>query len=109
MTSISPSSGPTAGGTYVTILGSDLTDDQFDTPQVDFGGMPASYVYVYSQGDILAESPAGAASTVDVTVVTPGGASPTTSADQFTYVPPPVVTGTSPDSGPVGGGTTVTI
>ena len=44
---------------------------------------------------------------MDVTVVTSGGTSATSSADQFTYLPS--VTGISTDSGAVGGGTVVTI
>jgi hypothetical protein len=35
--------------------------------------------------------------------------SPIVTADQFTYVPAPAVTGVSPPSGPLSGGTTVTI
>jgi hypothetical protein len=57
-------------------------------------------------------SPAGSAGTVNVTVTTPGGTSATSSADYFTYtvpVPAPTVTEVKPDSGPAGGGTTVTI
>ena len=44
---------------------------------------------------------------VDVTVVTAGGTSATSSADQFSYTP--VVTGISPAAGLATGGTTVTI
>ncbi|MFD0890499.1 IPT/TIG domain-containing protein, partial [Streptosporangium algeriense] len=46
---------------------------------------------------------------VDVKVTTPYGTSATTSAGKFTYVKPPAVTGISPASGPVAGGTSVTI
>jgi autotransporter-associated beta strand protein len=48
------------------------------------------------------------AGTVDVTVVTPSGISPVSSADQFTYFAA-AVTGVSPAAGPSAGGTTVTI
>ena len=48
--------------------------------------------------------------TVDVTVTIPvGGTSATSTADQFTYVAAPTVTGVSPTTGAVAGGTTVTI
>ena len=57
---------------------------------------------------ITADSPAGSG-VVDVTVTTPGGKSATSSADQFTYIVAPVVTGLSPTSGPAVGGTFVTI
>ena len=39
----------------------------------------------------------------------PGGTSPTSAADQFTYTAAPAVTGLSPTSGPAAGGTSVTI
>ena len=60
--------------------------------------------------EITANSPAGTG-TVDVTVTTLAGTSPVTPADQFTYtaVVAPAVTGLSPTSGPVAGGTLVTI
>jgi hypothetical protein len=44
-----------------------------------------------------------------VTVTTAAGTSATGSADQFTYVAAPTVTGVSPGSGPTGGATSVTI
>jgi len=47
--------------------------------------------------------------TVDVTVTTANGTSPTSVADQFTYVAVPTVTGVSPGTGSGAGGTSVTI
>ena len=95
---VSPSGGPLAGGTAVTITGTDLSG----ASEVDFGGVPASFA-VNADGSITAVSPAGAAGTVDVTVITDGGASAPTAADQFTYADPaPVVTGVSPSSGAAG-------
>ena len=102
---VSPSGGPLAGGTAVTITGTDLSG----ASEVDFGGVPASFA-ANADGSITAVSPAGAAGAVDVTVITDGGASAPTAADQFTYADPaPVVTGVSPSSGSVAGGTAVTI
>ncbi|MHC5541319.1 IPT/TIG domain-containing protein, partial [Singulisphaera rosea] len=57
----------------------------------------------------MATSPPGAAGVVDVTVITPGGTSPVTLADRFTYGTQITVTGVGPASGPLVGGTTVTI
>jgi IPT/TIG domain-containing protein/BACON domain-containing protein len=102
--SISPTSGPAAGGTFVTITGTGFTTDS----QVRFGSVAASNFTVVSATQITAFSPAGSGK-VDVTVTTPGGTSATSTADQFTYVPVPVVTSVSPNSGPATGGTTVTI
>jgi hypothetical protein len=42
-------------------------------------------------------------------VTSPGGTSPNTATDDFTYVPAPTVVSLAPTSGPAAGGTTVTI
>ena len=63
---------------------------------------------VNSATQITATAPAGTG-TVDVTVTTRGGTSGTSSADQYSYVAAPAVSGISPASGPGAGGTSVTI
>ena len=73
VTSISPTSGPAAGGTTVIITGSDFTG----VTKVLFGTVAASGVTLNSDTQITAVSPAGSG-TVDVRVITPGG----TSCDQ---------------------------
>jgi hypothetical protein len=102
---ISPVAGPLNGGTQVTITGTGFTG----APVVHFGTAAASSVTVLSATQILAVAPAEAAGTVDVTVTGPGGVSTTSSADQFTYLAAPAVTGVSPAVGPLGGGTQVMI
>ena len=105
VTSVSPASGPTAGGTGVTITGTNFTG----ATAVDFGSVAASTFTVGSAGSITATAPAQAAGTVDVTVTTPGGTSATGTADKFTYDAAPTVTKVSPAAGPTAGGTSVTI
>ena len=106
VTGISPSSGPNTGGTTVTITGSGFTS----TTQVFFGANAATSFTVTNDSTITAVSPAGTG-TVDVTVVNLGGTSPTSSADQFTYVVlfAPTVTSVTPRSGPASGGIEVVI
>jgi large repetitive protein len=107
VTGINPDSGPTAGGTAVTINGTGFTG----ATAVDFGTTAATGVVVVNDTTITATSPAGTG-VADVTVVTPSGTSATSAADRFTYtavVVAPTVTGVSPDSGPTAGGTSVTI
>jgi hypothetical protein len=110
VTGLSPTSGPAAGGTLVTIIGTGFTG----ASAVDFGTAAAMGVTVVNNTTITADSPAGAGS-VDVTVMTPAGTSATTPSDRFTYIAAattttaPTVTGVSPNSGPTVGGTTVTI
>ena len=82
VTLVSPSSGSTAGGTAVTITGTDLTNGSFT---VYFGASVATIAGA-SESQITATSPAHAVGSVYVTVVNSGGTSPTSAADQFTYV-----------------------
>ncbi|MGH7019824.1 MAG: IPT/TIG domain-containing protein [Brevundimonas sp.] len=105
VTSISPTSGPSTGGTSVTITGTNLSG----ATAVTFGATAASGFTVNSATQITATAPAGSAGTVDVRVTTAGGTSATSVADQFTYVGAPTVTSISPTAGPATGGTTVTL
>jgi hypothetical protein len=101
---VSPGAGPVAGGTTVSITGVNLAE----AANVKFGASNAASFTVVSPTSLTAVSPAGTG-TVDVVVSTPGGPSSATSADRFSYVPLPTVTGLTPVRGPIAGGTTVTI
>ena len=82
VSSVTPAVGPTAGGTSVTVAGANLSG----ATAVDFGTKAGTGVSVNGGGTSLTvTSPAGAVGTVDITVTTPGGTSPTSAADQFTY------------------------
>jgi hypothetical protein len=105
VTSVAPNTGPTAGGTSVTITGTGLTG----ATAVKFGSGSATGVTVVSDTQITATAPAGAVGTVDVTVITAGGTSATGGADSFGYVAAPVVSTIAPSSGPLAGGTVVTV
>src|SRR5262245_15280244 len=105
---VNPNTGPTSGGTSVTITGTNFSG----ATVVRFGNNAAGSFTVNSATQITATSPAGVG-TVDVTVTTEGGTSATSTADQFTYVPAPApaptVTNINPNTGPSSGGTSVTI
>jgi hypothetical protein len=104
VTSVSPNSGPTAGGTTVIIAGSDFATGA----TVTFGGTSAK-VTALSSTSITAVTPSHAAGAVTVTVTNPGGAS-WSLVNGFTYqAPGPVITKVAPASGPVKGGTQVNI
>jgi len=105
ITSIYPSTGPSAGGTIVNITGTNFTG----ATGVLFGSTAASSYTVNNATSITATAPAVSAGVVDVTVSTAGGTSATSSADQFTYVAPPAVSSISPTTGTSAGGTSVTI
>ena len=101
-----PRSGGSNGGTTVAISGAGFTG----ATTVSFGSTPALSFTVNSATSITAVSPSGTPGTVDVTVTTPSGTSPTSVNDQFTYLAPaPTVSGVSPSSGPVAGNQTVMI
>lgn len=108
VTGVDPSSGPSAGGTIVTIKGTNLS-----VPcAVDFGKAPAlTPPVVVNASEITVTAPPGTG-TVAVTVTTSCGTSSTSvsSANQYTYTAPaPTVTAISPSTGPATGGTPVTI
>ena len=109
VTGVNPISGPTGGGTSVTITGSNLTG----TTAVAFGGHPALSFAVVDAAHISAVDPPGTAGEVDVTVTTPAGTTAASPADRFYYgagpAPQPIVTGVSPPTGSTTGGDHVAI
>ncbi|MGW7003917.1 virginiamycin B lyase family protein [Streptomyces sp. NPDC054933] len=79
LTAISPTQGPAAGGTVVTITGTNLTG-----ASVTIGGSPATNVSVNPGGtQITATTPPGTPGPADVTVTTGGGTATLPAA--FTY------------------------
>ena len=81
--SVAPTSGPIAGGTSVTVTGTDFTDVQ----GVSFGSVPAAGYSVTSEGQLTAVAPAGtSAGAVPVSVTTEAGTA--SSAQSFTYSAP---------------------
>ncbi|HET7213288.1 MAG TPA: IPT/TIG domain-containing protein [Terriglobia bacterium] len=105
VSSVSPASGSTNGGTGVTITGTNFSAGA----TVTFGGTAATSVTVVSGASITATTPAHAAGAVTVAVTNTGGQSGTL-PNGFTYVSPtPTVSSVSPNSGSTNGGTSVTI
>lgn len=84
VTALSPSSGPTSGGTQVVVTGTNLAS----ATAVRFGAIPASFT-VNSATQITATAPAGSSGTVDVTVTTAAGTSSTSASDHYTYLSAP--------------------
>ena len=105
VSSVSPTSGSTNGGTGVTITGTNFAAGA----TVTFGGTAATNVSFVSSTSITATTPAHAAGAVSVVVTNTGGQSGTLSSG-FTYTAPaPTVSSVSPNSGSTNGGTAVTI
>jgi hypothetical protein len=85
VTAVSPTEGPSSGGTEVTISGSNLGE----ATAVEFGSVAASSFKVNATGtSIVAISPKEPARKVNVTVDSPGFTSATSESDLFTFVAP---------------------
>ncbi|TDQ00653.1 RHS repeat-associated protein [Labedaea rhizosphaerae] len=104
---ITPQSGPTTGGTTVTLTGTGFRG----ATAVSFGQTAVAFS-VASDTTITAVSPSGTG-TVDVTVTTPVGSTALTPADRFTYTTSPgakpTVTLVVPNRGRTTGGDLVAI
>jgi IPT/TIG domain. len=83
LTSVSPNTGTTTGGTRVTLTGKNFVSGA----RVTFGGAAATSVVVVSATQITASTPPHKAGGVDVVVTNPGGQSGTLPSG-FTYHKP---------------------
>ena len=104
LTSVQPGSGPTGGGTTVTVTGSGFMAGM----KVFFGDAESTDVTPASAQQVLAVTPPGPNGLVDVTVENPDG-TPDALGDIFQYIAPPAITAMYPTSGPEDGGTQVTL
>jgi YVTN family beta-propeller protein len=113
VTNLSLHWGPVAGGTGVTITGTNFTG----ASAVHFGSASASTFSVNAAGTAITvlSPPAAGAGTLDVTVTTAVATSQIAVADAFSYLAPPpvvaapVVTALSPNFGPTSGLSSVDI
>ncbi len=106
ISSVSPSSGGTAGGTSITINGQNFTG----ATGVTIDGVAATALVVNSNTQITVTTPAGTAGAKTVAVTSPLGTG--TLLSGFTYsvlLPAPTITGVAPASGATAGGTSVVI
>jgi outer membrane autotransporter protein len=103
VTAVSPAGGPMSGGTAITITGTDFTG----ATAVTIGGVAATATTVVDANTITAVTPAHTAGAVDVAVTTPSGT--LAGSGLYTYLAAPTVTAINPASGPITGGTAVTI
>ncbi|MBT0771396.1 IPT/TIG domain-containing protein [Kineosporia sp. J2-2] len=105
VTGLTPSTGPPAGGTTVTIAGTNFVAGS----TVRFGSASATNVTVNSPTSITADAPAGTGSQF-VTVTNSGGTSAQVQGAVYTYsTPAPTVSSIAPTHGPLAGGTSVTV
>jgi hypothetical protein len=106
VTSLRPGAGPLAGGTLITITGSGFASGA----TVSLGGTACTQVAVLSDTEISCITAAKTAGAVNVVVTnTDTGVGTLTNGFTYTTALPPTVSSLSPSSGPLSGGTTVTI
>jgi hypothetical protein len=119
VSSVHPSAGPLAGGTEITVTGSDFTDGTAVVFAFANGTKTTVKATPGSGSSVTVAVPAASASllatdqavaNVEVRVTTDGSSatSPATGADQFTYKGPKV-TWLGQMTGPLAGGTTLTV
>lgn len=102
---LSPAQGPDEGGTAVTLTGTGLTG----ATGVTFDGIPADDVVVVDDGTITLTTPPHAAGVVDVVVALPGLDAVATGGYAYLLPGAPTVASVVPPTGPVAGGTEVTL
>jgi hypothetical protein len=116
VTNLSVHSGPSSGGTTVTVFGTGFEG----ATSVYFGTAPVSQIQVNPSGTAITVASPPGLGTVDVRVANPAAESPAVPGDLFTYTfgsgqggvtfsPPPTVGAVQPRLGPAAGGQTVTV
>ena len=103
--SVRPDNGPLAGGTEVTITGTNF----IDVTAATVGGAALQALVVVSDTLITGTIPAAGSSGARDVAVTSTSRGSATCIACFTYNPSPVVTAVTPDNGPLAGGTAVAI
>lgn len=119
VTSVTPATGDVAGGTAVTITGTNLVNAVAGASTVSFGAKPGTSVSCTADGLTCTATspPVASAGTVDVRVTNAEGqTSAAVAADQFAYTAAtttapgaPTVTAVSPSAGLTSGGTSVKV
>ena len=111
VTAINPTHGPETGGTAVTITGTNFVSGTGLAAYMGATSYPCTNVTFVSSTTITAVTPAHPTGTTTVGIKNPDGQQGFSSTPLYTYdpAPAPTVTSLSVTSGPVEGGTSVTI
>lgn len=108
ISSVTPASGPTAGGNTVLVTGTNLRGSDTNPAAISFGGTTATVTAVnVEKTQATVTVPAHAAGLVDVVARTSDGQA--TLISGYEYGAPPTITSISPASGPLAGGTRITV
>ena len=100
ITSITPTSGTTAGGTTITVTGQYFSGSYSNSVSAAINGVSGSSVIVIDDSTLTFVSPAGiAASGLDVSVATDGGVGALAGAFSYTAPPAPINSGAGSSGG----------
>src|SRR5207302_1781497 len=105
ISNVSPNTGPTAGGTRVTLFGQNLGS----TTAVHFGANAGTSITNTSPTQFSVTAPAGSVGAVHMTVTNGAGTSQFSFGDVYTYNSQPIVNFLGTPGGPVAGGTRVQV
>ena len=105
ISSIAPNAGPLAGGTIMTIAGTNFSGSTV----VSVGGVAATGLTFVSSTQITAVTPGHGAGSYDVQVTNTNDGQYVIKTYGFTYYPAPTIGSIAPALGPIAGGTSVTI
>ena len=106
---VTPASGPTAGGTVITVTGTLFKLGAEVTLTVGGAPVAATNVIVDTAAQLRATTPAHAPGLASITVRNPVDMLEGSRPDVFTYLAPPAVTSITPASGLTSGGQTITL
>ena len=102
--SVTPTNGKLAGGTLITLAGTNFVAGA----TVTVGGTACTSPTVVNSSSITCNTPAKTAAIYSI-VVTNGDGATNTLTNSYTFNPNPTLTSISPTNGPPAGGTTITI
>ena len=107
VTALSPTTGPTAGGTTVQVTGTDL----IGTYKVFLGNTPVTDFTVVDDTHLTLTTPPRPAGVTNLRVWTPSAPSPAAPGNRFEYKAPPApaITDITPDRGTMAGGKVITV
>lgn len=115
---VTPGQGPSTGGTFVTITGSDFNTESAALIKVlfctsfaanqDCAAVPSGEISAKSKTEVVVAAPAHVAGLADVVVINPDGQAGV-AAQAYLYLPPPKILDVKPASGSTLGGTVVTL
>jgi hypothetical protein len=106
ITTVTPTTGPMAGGTTITVTGTNFTP----TTTVTVGGISATSVVVSNATTLTALTPAYVSGSLTKDITINNGNSNATLSSSFTYIAPaPTLISIAPTSGPTSGGTSITL